>query len=111
MVIALGACRAVWVPGQNLAMLHLMRSCRKQFFVTTLYAIRTSTCMQLRNIGCLHVSSPRDIDSRVTLSAGPAGTYGDCCDHATMQACCNFCHKLGQYLETLSAKQPPIAYL
>ena len=83
-----------------------------------------STCMQLRNIGCLRVSGPRDIDSRVTLSmlairvliqnsypAGPAGAYGDCCDHATMQACRNFCHKLGQYLETPSAKQPPIAYL
>ena len=38
----IGACRAVWVPGQDLATLHLMRNCGKRVFVTTLYAIRTS---------------------------------------------------------------------
>ena len=26
----IGACRAVWVPRQDLAMLHLMRNCRKR---------------------------------------------------------------------------------
>ena len=30
----IGTCRAVWVPGQDLAMLDLMRNC-----VTTLYAV------------------------------------------------------------------------
>ena len=42
----MGACRAVWVPGQNLAMPHLMHNCGKHnslwLFVTILYAIRTS---------------------------------------------------------------------
>ena len=42
-LVGIGACRAVWVPGQDLAMPHLMRNCGKRtHFVTTLYAIRTS---------------------------------------------------------------------
>ena len=28
-LVGIGACRAVWVPGQDLAMPHLMRNCEK----------------------------------------------------------------------------------
>ena len=30
MLLCIGACRAVWVPGQDLAMLHLMGNCGKR---------------------------------------------------------------------------------
>ena len=30
--VGIGACRAVWVLGQDLAMLHLMRNCGKGFW-------------------------------------------------------------------------------
>ena len=36
----IGACRALWVPGQDLATPHLMRNCGKH--ILSLYAIRTS---------------------------------------------------------------------
>ena len=39
--ITIGACRAVWVPRQDLATPHLMRNC-SVFCHYTLYAIRTS---------------------------------------------------------------------
>jgi len=115
MVIAIGACRAVWVPGQNLAMPHLMLQLQKAFFCHYTVCYMYVHVYAIAQYRCLCVSGPHDIDSRVTLSMlvmwvliqnslpGPAGAYGDCCDHATMQACSNFCHKLGQYLETPSA--------
>ena len=40
---SIGACRAVWVPGQDLATPHLMRNCGKRILsLHSLYAIRTS---------------------------------------------------------------------
>ena len=50
MVIAIGACRAVWA---KLGYAAFDVQLQKAVFLplATLYAIRTSTCMQLRNIG------------------------------------------------------------
>ena len=39
---SIGACRAVWVPGQDLA--HLMRNCGKLFRHYTIRYTRTSVC-------------------------------------------------------------------
>ena len=43
-LMIIGACRVVWVPGQDLTTPHLMRNCGKCILslVSTLYAIRTS---------------------------------------------------------------------
>ena len=43
MYYVIGTCRAVWVPGQDLAMPHLMRNCGKCILsLHSLYAIGTS---------------------------------------------------------------------
>ena len=61
LVLVIGACRAVWVPGQYLATPHLMHNCGKNnYFVTTLYAIRTSVHIRKHAYTiyiCLHVRS------------------------------------------------------
>ena len=41
MLVHIGACRPVWVPGQDLATVHLMHNCGT-YFVTTLCTICTS---------------------------------------------------------------------
>ena len=39
----IGACRAVWVPGQDLATPHLMRNCGKRI-LSSLYTVHMSVC-------------------------------------------------------------------
>ena len=50
---SIGACRAVWVPGQDLATPRIWCAIAESYFVTTLYAIRTSYAIE----GACHVSS------------------------------------------------------
>ena len=61
-VVHIGACRAVWVPGQDLAMPHLMHNCGRCIFSLhcTLYV---HLCMHMLYAGD-HMSGLRDMSTR-----------------------------------------------
>ena len=61
--LGIGACRAVWVPGQDLATPHLMHNCGKRILsLHVLYAIRTSVRAQAHICYIdVFVPGPRDM--------------------------------------------------
>ena len=62
MYLAIGACRAVWVPGQDLAMPHLMHNCRKHIL-----SLHCTLYVRL----CTHVLYAGDhVSSRLVLAIG-----------------------------------------
>lgn len=56
---------------------------------------------------CQSANSSSLVGKKIVFASGFMHMYnyahtlhGDCCDHAPMLAFCNFCHKLGHYLES-----------
>ena len=68
MVIALGACRVVWVAKLGYATFDVQL--QKAVFFVTSYTVRYMYVhvYAIAQYRCLRMSGPRDIDSRVTLS-------------------------------------------
>ena len=61
-VPTIGACRAVWVPGQDLAMPHLIAQLRKRILsLHPLYAIYIRLCVRKHDRPRVFASAPRDM--------------------------------------------------
>ena len=77
MLVHIGACRPVWVPGQDLATLHLMHNCGT-YFVTTLCAICTSVRGAYAGLRACCVSSRLVLVIRVHMLRNNPGNSRVC---------------------------------
>ena len=65
--MCIGACRAVWVPGQELGMPHLMCNCRKHILsLHCIHYMYVCACICYVLVTRVFASGPRDMNTHVS---------------------------------------------